>query len=111
MLTDLWPQLYRPNPLAISLLEEALASWPPAVRTPPPTAWTREGARVVLLAFVEAHGRLPITAEWRNARRHGLPSPNSIRRHWGSLTHCCKVLGLTLNPPPRCNQYTQGRDF
>ena len=97
--------------LARSLLLEALGMRRTAVRPvaprvvpsprPPDPRWTVERCCTALRAFVREHTRLPHQAEWRRAKRHGLPSQGMLRKLFGSQNALTLAIGEQPNPPGR----------
>ena len=89
--------------LARSLLAEALrcpqaASARPTIVLPRRThtgkgaPWRNPEILATLRAFIAATGRLPTHRDWQNAAGLGLPSRQTVMRHYGSM----EVLVLAL---------------
>lgn len=74
--------------LARSLLFEALyGRQQPALvvlQDRPRQRWTRLKMRQAVEGFLCREGRLPSYAEWAHAQHYGLPSRDTVLRHWGS---------------------------
>ena len=94
------PRTSTSRALARSLLLEALALRRPVAvpvapsgATPRAPRWTVERCCAALRAFVAQHTRLPHQAEWRRARRHGLPSQGIIRKLFGGQNALTDAVG------------------
>lgn len=71
--------------LARSLLNEALCG--PMLHTmlsQPVQHWNKQKILVALQVFINNKKRAPTYIEWTQARRHNLPSKDTVLRYWGS---------------------------
>lgn len=75
--------------LARSLLWEALQGNPVSLEPLPPRqrrmAWTRGQILEAIWAWARQVGRLPRGREWYHAQAHGLPTRQTVMRHFGSI--------------------------
>lgn len=87
--------------LARSLLQEYLVGTRPpaglARHTPTPrrrrAPWSHDAILRAIGGFLARTGRHPTRTEWHAAGEYGLPSPWTLRRHFGSVAACLVTAG------------------